>query len=599
MKVLHALPLAASEQRTCSAALPWVLASALALIQAVSAAAATAAPDPVPAKESDPFPITLRVTPSIVMTGSKTALTLAGETLPAGQKPVTVTLRSDKGVDAGTQRAAPDAKGAYRLTPAPPAQAGLYTVTAVAPDGRGRANATFRAVDANGVGAEAESALKEAVAGAEEGVAAAEAQVEAQPNSPAKDKARKKIADAKQALGTLRAHNGGAPIRGLIGAIASNAALQESLRPRLEGLTAAVADTSRETERVRTLTATMSHADVGCHQLAFVTEVFKAISALLNVKKKLLDTGIGLAKDILSDAAVNSGKRQGDSAATAFLKGQAVKKLPEMGEASKLAGNAASILTDLGALVSDTLFGAYCEQFTGPLEAIMNARLYFASPKTGGSPRLYWTYNYKLSGRVVLYYPKSAMGNASIRLNGRIEGYAHGFDTQEDALTVMFPGLMAGAIQRKVNFPPIEAGGMASSIASQGSVPMSAYVEGSAAGLALPNSFLIPVEGVLEKDSITMLLGPAKVDIDAVHRVAVLIVAPMVGGLGPQVTWYPLSFQKVRPFLVNAADGESLKLKLSTVGDKMLAEGVFAGKVDKPKAKADYTLKIKACNPGC
>jgi hypothetical protein len=31
----------------------------------------------------------------------------------------------------------------------------------------------------------------------------------------------------------------------------------------------------------------------------------------------------------------------------------------------------------------------------------------------------------------------------------------------------------------------------------------------------------------------------------------------------------------------------------------MIAQSVFSGKVDKKKAQSDYTLKVKACNPGC
>ena len=78
-----------------------------------------------------------------------------------------------------------------------------------------------------------------------------------------------------------------------------------------------------------------------------------------------------------------------------------------------------------------------------------------------------------------------------------------------------------------------------------------------------------------------------------------LILSPLTGGLGPQVTWYPLGFQKTRNFLVNAADGESLKLAVTTQGDKMIGQSTFSGQVDKVKAKAEYTLKVKACNPGC
>ena len=525
-------------------------------------------------------------------------LTVTGQTLPAGERTVAVTIKSDAGTVVTTLQIKPDAKGGYSLSPPVPAKAGVYEVAVLAPDGRGKASAQFRAVEPSGLGAQTETVVTEAVKAALEGVAAAEAKIESQTESPPKDKAKKKLADAKQALGALRDQSGAQAIKGLIGAISSDAALQERVRPQFDSLTAAVADTASETERVRKLTANMSSADVGCHQLAFVTEVFKGISALLNVKKRVLDTSIGLAKDIVSDVATNKAKGAGASATQAFVSGQVAKNLPELQSATKLAGNAASILTDLGAFVSDTLFGMYCEQFVGPLEAIMNAR-FFATSSAADPLKEWWSYNYKLSGRVVLYYPKSAKGGASIRLNGRIEGYAHSFETWEDALTVMFPKLMAGALQKKFNYPPIEGGAVASGIASQGSSPLSAYVEGSAAGLAVPNSFLIAVEGVLEKDSLTIVLGPAKSDISATHRVAAVILAPMVGGLGPQLTWYPLGFQKVRPFLVNAADGESMKLSVKTQGDTMLGQGTFTGKVDKPKAKADYTLKIKVCNPGC
>lgn len=580
-----------------------------------TAFAAPAAPNadrPTPAGDSDPFPITVNLAPAIVLAARQGApmrpggpgspgdsVSVSGATLSAGKRAVSVSVTSDGGSTLSTQDVVPDAKGNYRLVLPPPSKAGVYEVTAAAPDGRGKARATFRAVEPGTLGTQAESVVADALKVVDEALAAAQAKIDEQVDSPAKDKARKKLSDAKQASADLRNRSAGVAIKGIIGAVSSDAALLEASRNKLQAVTAAVGDTASEAERVRALAARMSSADIGCHQLAFVTEVFKAVSALLNVKKRVLDTSIGLAKDVVSDATANKAKGAGASPGLAFASSQVVKNLPELESASKLAGNAAGIFADAGAFITDTLFGAYCEQFVGPLSGIMNAR-FFNAPRKGGDPfALWWTYNYKLTGRVVLYYPKSAKGGSSIRLNGRIEGYAHGFETWEDALNVMFPKLMGGAIQHHFNFPPIEAGGTASAIASQGAAPLSAYVEGSGAGLAVPNSFLISVVGVLEKGSITIALQDTKKDIDATHRVAVLILSPLTGGLGPQITWYPLGFQKVRKFLVNAADGESLKLDLTTRGDVMAAEKVFTGNVDKPTAKAEYTLKVKACNPGC
>jgi hypothetical protein len=571
-----------------------------------SASSPAPAANPTPSNDADPFPITVRVLPGVVLGGaqggrtaggSPNALTVSGNTLPAGERTVSISIKNEGGDAVDVQQVKPDAKGNYSAARSAPATAGTYLVTVTAPDGRGTAQATFRSIEPTALGAQVDSAMIDAAGAAEDALTSAQAQVEAQIDSPAKDKAKKKLADAHQALHDLRNVESHASLNGLIGAISSDAALADSLRPRLSELTSQVNETMNETERVKSLTAEMSKADLGCHQLAFVTEMFKGISALLNVKKRVLDTAIGLAKDVTSDITANKAKDAGASPALAFVSGQAVKNLPELNSASKLAGNAYGIMADAGAFISDTLFGMYCEQFTGPIEGIMNARFYEA--RGGNGPTLWWSYNYKISGRIVLYYPKSAKGGTSIRMNGRIEGYAHSFDTWEDALTVTFPKLMSGAMQYKHSFPPIEAGGNTSQIASQGSSPLSAYVEGSAAGLLVPNSFLISITGVLEKNAITIVLGPAKSDISPVHRVTALILSPLTGGLGPQITWYPLPFQKVRNFIDNAANGEEMKLPLRTDSDTMTSESVFSGKVNKAKAEADYTLKIKACNPGC
>ena len=554
--------------------------------------------DPAPSKDADPFPISVRAAPAVVMAAraggaAGNGLTISGDTLPNGQRAVAITIASEAGAVIATHQVRPDAKGRYSFAAPGPAQAGNYRVAVLAPDGRGKASASFKAVDGSGLGLQAETVINDALAAAQDGVNAAEAKIDALTESPAKSQAKQQIADARRGLTELRAAGAGSAVKGIIGAISSDAALQESFRPRLDSASAGLEDIASQTERLRALTATMSSADVGCHQLAVVGELFKGVAALLGAKTKVLLAVGGLAKDFI-DASY---ARRSKAPATPNDSPSRVKQYGvEVELATKAIGGPAKFLTGLSVYVTSKLFGSYCEQFVGPLEAIMNARFFTSS--TAVNPLAeWWSYNYRLTGRVILYYPKSAKGGAPVRLNGRIEGYAHGFKTWEDALTVTFPKLMAGTLQHKFNYPPIEAEMLPSPEGK--AAPGSDYSSSAATSLAIPNSFLINVTGVLEKDTITIVLGAAQSDISATHRVAAVILAPMVGGLGPQVTWYPLGFQKVRPFLVNAADGESMKLTLKTQGDTMLAQGVFSGKVDKPKAKAEYTLKIKACNPGC
>jgi len=575
----------------------------LVLAAAAMAAVAVWAKDPVdpaPSKDADPFPITVRAAPTVVMAvraggAGGNALTISGDTLPNGQRTVTITIASDAGAMVGTHQVRPDAKGRYSYAAPAPALAGSYRVAVVAPDGRGKASAYFKAVDGSGLGLQAETVIDDALAAAQDGVNAAEAKIDALTESPARSQAKQQIADAKRGLGELRAAAAGRSIKGIIGAIASDAALQASFQPRLVSSITSMEDIAIQTERVRTLTATMSSADVGCHQLAVVGELFKGIAALLGAKTKVLLSAGGLAKDFIDASYARRGKAP--APASPDDRPSRVKQYgAEVELATKAIGGPVKLLTGLSVYITGKLFGSYCEQFVGPLEAIMNARFFTSS--TAANPLAeWWSYNYQLTGRILLYYPKSAKGGAPVRMNGRIEGYAHGFKTWEDALTVTFPKLMAGALQHKFNYPPIEAGMLPSPEGK--AAPGSDYSNSAATSLAIPNSFLINVTGVLEKDTVTIVLGAAQSDISATHRVAAVILSPLVGGLGPQVTWYPLGFQKVRPFLVNAADGESMKLTLTTQGDTMLAQGVFSGKVGKPTVKAEYTLKIKACNPGC
>jgi hypothetical protein len=149
----------------------------------------------------------------------------------------------------------------------------------------------------------------------------------------------------------------------------------------------------------------------------------------------------------------------------------------------------------------------------------------------------------------------------------------------------------------------MEIGAGAAKVASQGesegNSPLSAYVEGSAGGLVAPNSFLINVDGVLEKDSLSIVVGDVVSDFNAKHRVGVLILSPLTGGLGPQFTWYDLPFLGARHVFTRGIGDQALKLDLETSGKLMVAEGEFPHNIEKETTKAQYLIKIKVCNPGC
>jgi hypothetical protein len=578
----------------------WIVVALLAAAGVHAAEPAAPPGQPVPSRDSDPFPLSVRVSPTVVMAGQAAGaggLNIAGETLPAGQRPLVGTIVSEAGAVVSTHQTKPDAQGRYTLAAPVPAQPGNYRIDVVAPDGRGKASGRFQVVGPSTVGPKAGSVLEEALAAAEAGLDAAEAKIDALSDSPAKTQAKKQIADAKRGLADVRKLAVGNTVRGIIGAISSDAAAQEAMASSMGTLGPLITDTASETERVRALTAEMSKADIGCQQLVAVTEVFKAAGAVMAVKGRLVVAAGTLAKQYIDLSYARRTKTPVPAPDPAAGPSLMTRYQAEVDVATKVVGGVIPVLNALSGYVSAKVFGAYCEQFVGPIEGIMNARFFTPMGKSK-LPTEWWSYNYRITGRLILYYPKQTSGE-TVRLNGRIEGYAHGFKTWEDALTVMFPGLMAGAVQHKFNYPPIEMGNLLANPTTPGVGPGSGYTKDAVGSLALPNSFLLSATGVLEKDSMTVLIGPAQSDIHANHRVGVLIVSPLSASLGPSLTWYPLPFQKVRNFLVNAADGESMKLKLKTTGELMQAEGVFSGKVDKPKGKAEYTLKVKACNPGC
>ena len=563
---------------------------------------AVAANSVTPMEDTDALPITVEATPALVVIQSKGGskvvgkVRISGTTMPLGSRPVSVEIRNDD-FPPVTKEIVPGEDGRYSFTEFAPLEAGDYEITATAPDGKGEATITVSAIEIEDLEDELDTILTDAAKAAEEGIVAAEKKIAEQAESPAKQETKKKIEAARKAITELNSSRPAwsSAMRGVIGAIASDGAMAEIAGPGIDKLAGSLESAEAETRRVRELTSGMSSADLGCHQLAVVTEVFKTISALLNVKKSIIETVTGLAKDVTSDIASNKAKARGAGPTFAFAQGQVVKNLPELNSASKLAGNAYGIMTDLGAFVTDQLFSAYCEQFVGPVSAKMAAEFMW---DTGHGLVPYWAYHYQITGRIILYYPKSAKGD-SIHLKGRIEGYAHGFNTWEDSLTVQFPQLMAGAIQQKRNWPPIEIGGTAAKAASQGYGPASAYIEGSAGGLAAPNSFVINVDAVMEKDSMSIVVGDVVSDFKASHRVGVLITSPLTGGLGPQFTWYELPFLGARHVFSRGINDQPLKLKLDTSGKVMTAEGSFPHKIQKEKSKAQYLIDVKACNPGC
>ncbi len=406
--------------------LSWVFATSCSLTtNAAEPKPADSTANPTPASDTDPVPISLTLSPAIVLVSGganpTVAPTASGTTLRVGERSVVLEMRSDTGLMISSTKIAPDDKGSFNQVLPAPTKAGKYKVVATAPDGRGHADAAFTAIDGAGIGPTTESVMSEALNAVIDATTAVEAQVDAQIESPPKAAAKKKLSEVHQLLSLAQATENSA-LQGTIGTISANVGIvfsepgqYDKYAPRLKQVAAGIDSVASQSSQLETLTSKMSAADAGCHQLAFVTEVLKTLSALLNLKTQVLGTVVGFAKDVDADLVSNVTKNASHSSAVAFLSGQLAKNLPELNDASKLVGNAYTIMANLGAYISGELFDKYCEQISGPIEGIMNARFYWVV-KNGEEPREWWSYNYKISGRLVLYFPKSAKGNATVNL---------------------------------------------------------------------------------------------------------------------------------------------------------------------------------------
>ncbi|MCC6921416.1 MAG: hypothetical protein IT548_19660 [Alphaproteobacteria bacterium] len=549
---------------------------------------------------ADPFPLDAKANPDELILGMNPAqigttvpVRVTGRTLPLGEHGVAydITFQPEEGearaVKSGEIAVGP--LGEFTDEIFTPDDIGTYTIALTAPDGRGQAQLQVIAHEPPEYD-KPDDAPSEAGKTAEEALQTLSDAIDQLPESPAKTDAKAKLAAAKAEVGKL-AHDPelDRSISGVIGAIGSDKDLRDYAGPRLAQLGDGLAQLRAETKRVKEHMGGMSAAALGCHQLAMVSEGFKLVSALLNIKRSVIDVAAGLAKDVIADFASNAAKAKGAGPTLAFAVGQITKNAPELNRASAVAGNWPGLFADLGGFLTDSAFSQYCEQYTGPVTGRMEAHFF--------QPDEWWNYSFEVTARIVLYYPKNAAGS-SIRVTGRIEGVAHSFKTEENALSVLFPKLMGSAVQTKRSFPPIEIGAAAANAAVLGTGASSGYIEGSAATLALPNSFLIEVSGLLEKNSMSVILGPAKSDFTAKHRVGVIVMSPLT--MAPVFTWYELPFKDAHHLFERASQGQAMRIPITEQGKTMQGEARF----DKPapssgEARGAYTVSIKLCNPGC
>ncbi|MDQ6829069.1 MAG: hypothetical protein M3081_09415 [Gemmatimonadota bacterium] len=464
-------------------------------------------------------------------------------------------------------------------------QPGVYRVRATAPDGKGIDSTTYILLDPPNLTDEVVSDFDKLVTeGMQPLVHRIRAQVLALPPNPAKIDAEAKLSAIEQKImgwpeQSKKLHSGIERFQSLPSKYPAAAPL---FQPRLEKIAEIAGEMPAEKARVDAELARSQSAGVTCEKIEQLIQSLKVVSAAANfLQSKVADVGLAFGIDLGAEGFAKA-------FTPASLKGNS-EYATVLTEGSKFLANivasSAAFPVALGVLVTDAVvyvqqknFEKYCEKIEGPFSATMHAEFFQEKAP-------WWKYDMTLKGTLTLRYAKTDAPGSAAHVTGELVGSAAKLGVWEDALAVLYPVTQkTSTLLRKMIVPP--------------GMPYS-ETEGKMAAASSPFGFFIPVEGDLVGDKLTLHMLEARSDLsDAIDaQVTYVLIGPMI--LAPIIVRYQLPFVKAR-FLLNRAMSESPIVLSVEVGRNAMRVSRSL-KRTRPGAgnTADYTLDIKACNPGC
>lgn len=542
--------------------------------------------------ETSAMPVEVRAEPEV--SGPEKPVRLVGATpMMGGIEHVRLTIEPPEGAPSSLT-AVVDPSGNYTITFSGTRATGTYQVRAVAPDGKGSDTTSFRVFDPASAADDFVEAAEDLVEAAGSAAGTAGDLVATLPASPARLEVLDSIAALKGALARLPA--GVAQIKTFMERVHGvttrypDAGLSfDPMFGRLEEWTGL---SRAETVRIDEQVLASKAAGVKCEQIDRVTESLKLVSAALNFfqrgkpKEITHAIGVGFANDAALDRLVKeyTPPKYKDDAAYAFMVGQTFKLVPGFETGISISATTAFTLAfDVTGFASQVLFSKFCEKFEGPLTATMYAEFM----KNG---LRWWTYDVAIEGRLVLRYAKNDQPGEAVRVNGELVGVATGFKMRENAAEVLFPDVMVGkqVVYRRLVTPvgrPYND------------------VEGKIAASSGPSSFRIPVEGELVGTRLDLRLSAATHDFDgAVARGMYAIAGPKTLGI-PLFTNFTLPYKGAHWIFTHTLVGDGgvgeLPVLVNRAAKTMTIERTV--ELDRPGSNntAHYSLRLKACNPGC
>lgn len=526
-----------------------------------------------------PLPITVAAAPTKVAAGDSVRLHgntgLVGTTSqvtivvrPAGKPPVTLTAK-------------PGTNGSYALRFGGTVALGAYQVEATAPDGKGKTTTTFTVVASGVVPDEVARKADSLVLQATRVTDRVQQALNAQPASPAKNEAKKKLDQADAELAKLPAQMAALrqQMKKVFDArakvakpIAEWAAYQEELE-RWE------ADADRALAKLEKLAAPSAAAAQGCSDLDRYNEMLTFTSEAINYAKAPFELSKGFWVDKIPGGLVARSNVAGSlSNAERFALVETMKVAAGALEGpAGIVGAVPGLILDTAQYFLQDYFSQFCEKWEGPLQGT------FLGESFTKQGEAFFDYTIALDGKLMLLYPKNVPAGQPVTLLGYLEGNGR-FSIRDNPkpVTRLVPGAV---LFHRVTAPP-----------------GTGYWDelGQASRGLLPHSFRIPVRGVMAGDSIVLTVQGADHDFGpTITGVSTWVIMPL-GGLVPEVLNASIPLQKAHPIIERVVRRRPI-LRISTAGKTMSAQGTFSRdttNADKT-ARVRTTLSIKACNPGC
>lgn len=560
-------------------------------------------------EDGDQAAVSVRVLPAgPVLAGS--AVTIEGMAPLDAKGAVALTVKTPDGKQLPLS-ANPAANGDYRVNFSATETAGQYEVSVRSPGGLSRGRASFEVVifDEVEVLDEAVRKARQEAQAIGQAMANIEADVDGQiaklPDNPARDELKTRwqaikplLKQAVRDFGEIDAVL--APIKTFAN---SDPALKPLLRLPAQQLDDWTQKSADERQRIVNQLDASRRANVTCEQLDRVIEGFKFAAALA----KALYDPLSLITDPLKELLKNVAQRIDTPALTRLklapdkLRG-VLDKVAERRESlenavGKAYGHAQSKeksrkdllgkLGDAAAWLAGKVFDQYCERFSGPFDGNMFAE-FFASQ--GGEK--WWEYSIRFKGQLDLRYARNGMAGAATAVNGEFTGQAVDFTLKEDAIRVGWPKLMASArLFKRAALPLPWLFG-----APLPEDPRGVEIEGKAAAvLVKPYSFMVPVQGEIVDDVLTLRIGKATQDYTANARVVYVIVSPL--SLVPVATAFELPYKDAGFFFLRVSKGEPVKLKVKRGTKAMSVSDTIDNQQGTGVARGRYQLKLDLCNP--